>query len=85
MKDFYVLYNELIEITKELEPYYTIDKIKSFGVYVLAKDENVCNVFDIYPNGITYYEKHDIPQEAMPIINKIQDKLKEIENLTEKQ
>lgn len=40
------------------------------------------NVFDIESNGIVYYDKnHRIIAEAMPIIEEIQAKLKEIESI----
>ena len=83
---YYKLYDELIEITKEILPYYDIDKAKPYSVYIWSKeDENDptdwgSNVFDINANEIVFYDKnHKIIEEALPIINKIQYKLKEIE------
>lgn len=73
------LYNELLQISKEILPYYDIDKIKSYSVYIWTKGENGENVFDICENEILFYIKdHIIIKEATPIIEKIQLKLKEI-------
>lgn len=84
--DFVQLYGELIEAVDEIRPYYDIDKIKWYSVYIWTKDnpddsENPFgdNVFDIQEDGITLYVKdHVIIEEAKPIIKKIQTKLKEL-------
>ena len=89
------LYDELWEIAKEIKTYYDIDKVKTFAVYIWTKgDKNADpfsdeywgeNVFDIYADQIVFFDKnHKIPKEVMPIIKKIQGKLKEIENLKER-
>lgn len=83
---YYELYEELVEISKEILRYYDIDKIKPFAVYIWTKpyDDNDDgeNVFDIYDDEIVFYNKeHKIIEEALPIINSIQYKLKEIGNL----
>lgn len=83
---YYELYEELVEISKEILRYYDIDKIKPFAVYIWTKpyDENDDgeNVFDIYDDEIVFYNKeHKIIEEALPIINSIQCKLKEIGSL----
>lgn len=81
-------YNELFEISKELLPYYEVDKIKPYSVYVWSKEE--CddlgeNLFDIESNKIVFYNnQHKIIEESLPIIARIQDKLKEIEELSKK-
>ena len=73
------LYDELVQIAKELSPYYDIDKIKSYAVYIWTKGDDGINVFDIMADRIIFYDKeHIIPEEVMVIIEKIQDKLKEI-------
>ena len=78
------LYNELAKISNEILPYYDIDKIKSYSVYIWTKDEEVgednsSNVFDIQKDEIIFYNKeHVIKEEAKPIIEKIQMKLREI-------
>lgn len=87
MKDkYYKLYDELVETTREILPYYDIDKIKPYSVYIWSKEDKNdptnwgSNVFDINANEIVFYDKnHKIIKEALPIINKIQYKLKEIE------
>lgn len=62
-------YDELVRLSHKLEPYYCIDKIKSYSVYIWYEDDNV---FDIQENGIIMYEKNDIPSWAFPIITEIQ-------------
>ena len=81
---YYELYEELVEISKEILRYYDIDKIKPFAVYIWTKpyDDDGENVFDIYDDEIVFYNKeHKIIEEALPIINSIQCKLKEIGKL----
>lgn len=74
-------YDELVEVARELEPYYDIDKIKSWSVYIWTKGDFGNNVFDIMANEIVRYdENHVIVEEAMPIIEKIQAKLRENRN-----
>lgn len=84
MDRFEELYNELLKISRELLPYYDIDKVKSHSVYVWTKDNGDYegeNVFDIISNKIIFYiEGHQIPKEAMPIIKRIQFQLGEIES-----
>lgn len=83
MKSFDELYSELCELSKELHPYYDIDKIKPYSVYVWTKDikneDNSTNVFDIIADEIVFYEEHEIIEVSKPIIAKIQAKLREIE------
>jgi hypothetical protein len=80
---FYKLYDELVQISNEILPYYDIDKVKPYSVYIWTKgddDEDYGeNVFDIEENKICFYNKnHVIQDEVNPIIEKIQAKLKEI-------
>ena len=79
------LYEELLEISKELLSYYDIDKVKTYSVYVWSKEELDDfgeNLFDIRANEIVFYSKeHKIIKDALPIIEKIQCKLQEIEKL----
>ena len=82
MNNYNKLYKELVEIVDELKEYYDIDKIKSYSVYVWNKEKEGIqdrNLFDINSDNITYYEHHEIIKEAIPIIKRIQNKLKEIE------
>lgn len=89
MDEFYILYNELTEISKEILPYYDIDKTKPYAIYIWTKEgegENDFgeNVFDIMADEIEFYVKdHVIIEEAKPIINKIQLKLKEIQEISQ--
>lgn len=72
-------------MSKELLPYYDIDKIKPYSVYVWSKEEPDDfgeNLFDIEANNIYFYNKqHEIIKDALLVIAKIQCKLKEIEKL----
>lgn len=79
MDKFDVLYNELEQISKEMLPYYDVDKVKSYSVYIWTKGEYGRNVFDIIAGEIIFYVKnHVIIEEAKLIVEKIQLKLKEI-------
>ena len=78
-----LLYEELVQAAREIEPYYDIDKIKSYSVYIWTKtgglDGEGENVFDIVENEIIFYvEDHIIPEEVLPIIQNIQSKIKAI-------
>jgi len=76
------LYVELCAISRELNEWYSVDKVKTFGVYVWTKLENEdddYNVFDIYVDDVEMYDdEHRILEEAEPIIKRIQDKLEEM-------
>ena len=72
-------YNELVQISNELLTYYDIDRIRFYSIYVWTKGENGENVFNIHKDEIIYYDKnHKIVKDALPIIKRIQDKLKDI-------
>lgn len=77
------LYEELVEVSHKIDLYYDIDKIKPYSVYIWTKTGGWNgwgeNVFDIHADKIVFYvEDHIIPEEVMPIIKEIQEKLKEI-------
>lgn len=81
IEEFDNLYEELVEISHKIRPYYDVDKVKSYSVYIWTKGDldNSENVFDIMPNEIVFYVKdHEIIEEAMPIIEEIQAKLREL-------
>ena len=84
-----LLYGELVQAVKEIIPYYDIDKIKPYAVYIWTKENEDAaintneywseNVFDIHEDEIVFYVKdHIIPEEVMPIIQNIQSKIKAI-------
>ena len=86
--DFWQSYKELTEIVDEIRPYYDVGKIKSYSVYIWTKDNPNAdseddmhgqNVFDICEDELIFYvEDHVVIEEAKPIIEKIQAKLREI-------
>lgn len=80
-KDYDTLYEELVEVAHKIDPYYDIDKIKPYSVYIWTKSNGWGgdNVFDIEADKIVFYvEDYNIIEEAKPIIEKIQAKLKEL-------
>ena len=79
------LYHELRELAEKLNPWYDVDKISWYYVYVWTKDDpNGVNVFDIYADEIIYYvTDYVIPDEAVPFVHEIQEKLKEIDRYLE--
>lgn len=83
------LYKELRDLAHQLDPWFDIDKIKSYAVYVWTKETNPDdpehpfgeNVFDILDDRIQFYRCDNcwsLPCEAIVIIVKIQEKLQEI-------
>jgi len=70
-------YEELCELARKLEKWdYTIGSIKWYTIYVLADG---INVFDIWMDEVNLLvEDHVIPDETLPIIQEIQEKLKDI-------
>lgn len=75
-------FNKLFKIAHEIEPWYTVDKVKDYAVYIWTKntDENFGeNVFDIEADDIVFYIDHSIIPEALPTIQRIQEQLKKIE------
>lgn len=83
--EFNRLYEELVEVANKIRPYYDIDKIKPYSVYIWTKSEYNDfgeNVFDIESDGIEFYDKeHKIIEDALPIIKEIQLKLNEIQEI----
>ena len=77
--EYILLYDELTNVCDEIKVYYNVDKIKSYSVYIYDKIYG-SNVFDILSNDIYMYSAHIIIEEAKPIIEKIQNKLREIES-----
>ena len=91
--DYWQLYRELAGIVDGISPYYDVDKIKSYSVYVWTKDNPNAdneddkygqNVFDICGDElISYVEDHVTIEDAKPVIEKIQAKLREIASVAE--
>ena len=82
------MYTELCDLAHELEPWFSIDKVKSYSVCVWTKasddsdpfdHENVFDIFEDYLQFYTCSQPWVLPNEAIPVIEKIQKKLREIE------
>ena len=90
---YWQLYRELTEIVDGIRPYYDVDKIKDYSVYIWTKDNPNAdseddrygqNVFDICEDELIFYvEDHVVIEEAKQIIEKIQAKLREIASAVE--
>ena len=78
------MYDDLWDVAHEIQPWYDVDKVKWYSVYIWTKDSQDKpyggkNVFDICADEIYYYdEDHSIPDDAWPVIHKIQEKLREL-------
>lgn len=74
-------YLKLREAAHELEQWFDVDKIKSYGVYVWTKGNEESfgeNVFDIFSDRLQFYPSTEcwvMPNEVWPIITKIQELL----------
>lgn len=83
------LYDNLVKTADEIRPYYDIDKVKWYSVYIWTKEietDEGENVFDIQKDNIVFYVKdHQIIEEAKPIIRKIQARLKVLSHYVEQQ
>lgn len=77
-------YCKLREAANELTPWFDIDKIKTYGVYVWTKGDTENfgeNVFDIFSDHLQFYPNTEcwvMPNEVWPIITKIQGILNDI-------
>jgi len=72
-------YNKLFELKEKLKPYYKVDKIKSYCIYIYSEDfiSDECdgNIFDLYPHGIHCignFTKNKIIPEALSILKEMQ-------------
>ena len=71
--------SKLLEAVEAIKPYYDVDKIRPYRVYVWTKGDLGENVFDIEVDSIYRYNPdHKIPKEVMPIIANIQKHLEKI-------
>lgn len=79
-------FDKLFKIAHEIEPWYSVDKVKSYAVYIWTKDTDEGfgkNVFDIEADDIVFYTEHEIIPEAFPAIQRIQGQLKTVEIIGE--
>ena len=77
-EQYFKEYNKLYEISQKLSPYYVIDKVKPWAVFVYSKETDE-DVFDIVVNRLIFYngyKEEDINKEVLPIIKEIQNQLK---------
>lgn len=75
------MYYRLYDLSTKLKRWFDIDKVKPFAVYVWTKGDDGENVFDIFAEKTQFYTctvPWEMPSEAIEIIKKIQDVLKEI-------
>lgn len=77
-------YKELLDLTSELSRWYAIGKVTWYVVYVYDIDDPEMNLFDIWRDEVVILsDNHVIPVKAAAVIQKIQDKLKEINRFLE--
>lgn len=84
-EQYFKEYNKLYEISQKLRPYYGIDKVKPWAVFVYSKETDE-DVFDIVVNRLIFYngyKEKDINKEVLPIIKEIQNQLKIINDKEE--
>lgn len=77
-------FDKLFKIAHEIEPWYSVDKVKSYAVYIWTKDADEGfgkNIFDIEADNIVFYTEHSIIPEALPVIKRIQEQLKKVETI----
>lgn len=82
-EQYFKEYDKLWEISQKLRPYYGIDKVKPWAVFVYSEETNE-DVFDILVNKLIFYNEYkekDINKEAIPIIEEIQNQLKIIKRM----
>lgn len=81
------MYKELVVLANELSPWFDIDKVSWYSVFVWTKEDSTNqNVFDIFADYLQFYNSTKpwrLPVEALPIIQKIQEKMTEIKNFLE--
>lgn len=80
-QQYYEALDKLFKIAHEIEPWYDIDKVKDYAVYIWTKGEYGENVFDILADKLIFYTQHEVIPEAVPTILRIQEQLKEIRKI----
>lgn len=79
-------YEELMDLTTKLERWYDIKKVTWYVVYVYSKDDPEINLFDIWRDEVVMLDdSHTIPPKANTIIQKIQEKMTEINTYLEEE
>lgn len=79
-------YEELMDLTTKLERWYDIKKVTWYVVYVYSKDDPEINLFDIWRDEVVMFDdSHTIPPKANTIIQKIQEKMTEINTYLEEE
>ena len=73
--------DKLFKIAHKIEPWYDIDKVKDYAVYIWTKGEYGENVFDILADELIFYTQHEVIPEAVPTILRIQKQLKEVRKI----
>lgn len=77
-EEYYMQYEKLWKISQKLRPYYGIDKVKPWAVFVYSKINNE-DIFDILKDKLIFYNGYkevDINKKVLKIIKEIQDQLK---------
>ena len=75
------MYDELIVLSHKLDPYYGIERIKDYGIYVWGPDSqgHDANIFDIYSNEIRVWRPGSIIAEIIQHLKKMEKYRKECE------
>lgn len=82
-QQYYEAFDKLFKIAHEIEPWYDINKVKDYAVYIWTKGEYGENVFDILADELVFYTRHEVIPEAVPTILRIQKQLKEVRKIGE--
>lgn len=80
-QQYYDAFDKLFKIAHEIEPWYDIDKVKDYAVYIWTKGEYGENVFDILADELVFYTQHEVISDAVPTILRIQEQLKEVRKI----
>lgn len=80
-QQYYEAFDKLFKIAHEIEPWYDIDKVKDYAVYIWTKGVYGENVFDILADELVFYTQHEVIPDAVPIILRVQKQLKEVRKI----
>lgn len=84
-EEYFKEYDKLWEISQKLSPYYVIDKVKPWAVFIYSKETKE-DIFDILEDKLIFYngyKEEDINNVVFSIIKEIQNQLKFINNKEE--